>query len=267
MLPGYFSLDMGKGITYFVRNIIKKIMDLTLVFLAGFFGSMHCVGMCGAIVAAYSTQEHFRSGGIAGKWNPLLKHLAYNFGRVLSYVFVGAVLGALGGGFSGLRSIGAWFSTAAGVLLIISGIWMMRIFPGMGFDHKLPLGAGAKSFLVNLYSKTYGALLSSPSIESKFYIGFLTPLLPCGLLYSAFIMAAASGNAVSGAMTMALFGLGIVPSLIIVGFVSTFFKLRMRLWGDKLAAVTIVLMGAMMLMRGLGLPLPWMLTMGEGHRM
>jgi len=90
----------------------------------------------------------------------------------------------------------------------------------------------------------------------------LTPLLPCGLLYSAFIIAAASGSAFNGAATMALFGIGIVPSLVIVGFVSTFFRFRLRTWGDKLAAATIVMMGIMMLMRGLGLPLPWMMMQG-----
>jgi Uncharacterized conserved protein len=188
----------------------------------------------------------------------------YNFGRVLSYVFVGAVLGAVGGGFSGLQSAGEWFSTVVGALLIVSGIWMMRIFPWMGFTREISFTAEKKSFLLNLYTKTYGVLLASPTIESKFYIGLLTPLLPCGLLYSAFIIAAASGSAVNGAVTMALFGSGIVPSLIIIGFVSTFFKFKLRLLGDKLAAITIVLMGVMMLMRGLGLPLPWMM-MGNTH--
>ena len=241
-------------------------MDLTLVFLTGLFGSMHCVGMCGAIVAAYSTQDNFHNRNAAGIWNPFLKHLAYNFGRVLSYVMVGALLGAAGGGFAGLRSTGEWFSTAAGVLLILSGIWMMRIFPWMGFPREIQPGRGKKSFLLNMYARTYGALLASPTIESKFYIGMLTPLLPCGLLYSAFIIAAASGSALHGAETMALFGIGIVPSLVIVGFVSTYFRFRLRSWGDRLAAFTIVLMGIMMLMRGLGLPLPWM-VMGGGHRM
>jgi uncharacterized protein len=241
-------------------------MNLTLIFLTGFFGSMHCVGMCGAIVAAYSTQENFQNQSAAKKWSPFLKHVAYNFGRVLSYVFVGALLGAVGGGFTGLREAGEWFSTAAGVLLILSGIWMMRIFPWMGFPREIQLSAEKKSFLLNIYAKTYGALLASPTIESKFYIGFLTPLLPCGLLYSAFIIAAASGSAFNGAVTMTLFGIGIVPSLVIVGFVSTFFRFRLRTWGDKLAAITIVLTGIMMVMRGLGLPLPWMMI-GGGHRM
>ena len=232
-------------------------MDIALVFLTGFFGSMHCVGMCGAIVAAYSTQSGERLK--TGRWYALASHLSYNGGRVLSYIAVGAVLGAIGGSFGGLKIAAEWFSTVVGVLLIASGVWMLRIFPGIGFPQEISFDTEKKSVLLNLYTRTYGSLLQSPTLESKFYIGLLTPLLPCGLLYSAFIMAAVSGNALNGAVTMALFGSGIVPSLVVVGFVSTFFKLRLRLWGDKLAAVTILLMGLMMLLRGVGLPLPWMM--------
>ncbi len=239
-------------------------MNYVLIFLIGFFGSMHCVGMCGAIVAAYSTQPNFQGVSRAGTLSQFIKHLSYNSGRVLSYVFVGALLGAFGGGFSGLQSAGVWFSTVAGVLLVLSGIWMMRIFPWMGFNQKISLTSGKESFLLNLYTKMYGVLLASPTVESKFYIGLLTPLLPCGLLYSMFVMAAASGNALNGVITMALFGSGIVPSLVFVGFVSTFFRFRMRVWGDKLAAIMIAVMGIIMVMRGLGISMPWMM-MGGGH--
>ncbi len=238
-------------------------MNSLLMLLTGFFGSMHCVGMCGAIVAAYSTQDNFQNPN-AGKWNALSKHLVYNGGRILSYVFVGAVLGAIGGSFSGLQIIGAWFSTLAGVAIAVAGIWMLRIFPRSGFGQEIAFAAEKKSFLLSLYTKTYGVLLASPTIESKLYIGLLTPLLPCGLLYSAFMIAAASGSAMNGAAAMALFGLGIVPSLVIVGIASTFFRFRLRVIGDKLAAVTIVLMGIMMILRGLGIPLPWMMM---GHKM
>jgi hypothetical protein len=245
-------------------------VNLALIFLTGFFGSMHCVGMCGAIVAAYSTQDGFHNSSTGGKWGAFLKHLSYNIGRVLSYTIVGAVLGAVGGGIAGLKLVGEWFSALAGIVLIVSGIWMLRIFPWMGlrprrgFTKDIPLGAEKKSLLLSLYTRSYGALLASPTVESKFYIGALTPLLPCGLLYSAFMMAAASGDAVSGAVTMALFGSGIVPSLVVVGYVSTFFRFRLRTWGDKLAAITIILMGTMMLLRGLGMPLPWMVTGAGG---
>ena len=174
------------------------------------------------------------------------------------------VLGAVGGSFVGLRTIGVWFSAVTGALLIVSGIWMLKIFPWMGFTQQVDFGAERKSPFLSFYSRTYGMLLASPTIESKFYIGLLTPLLPCGFLYSAFVMAASSGSAANGALTMALFGIGIVPALVIVGFVSTFFKFKLRLLGNKLAAVTIILMGTMMLLRGLGMPLPWMM-MGGGH--
>jgi len=239
-------------------------MDWVLVMLTGFFGSMHCAGMCGAIVAAYSTQDGLPGLPHAGKWTMLYRHLSYNAGRVLSYVLVGVLLGAIGGSFAGLRTIGVWFSTVMGVLLIFSGFWMLKIFPWMGFTQQIDLGGKRISPLISFYSRTYGALLSSPTIESKFYIGLLTPLLPCGFLYSAFAMAAGSGSAVNGAVTMALFGSGIVPALLVVGYVSTFFKFKLRLLGNRLAAVTIVLMGIMMLLRGLGMPLPWMM-MGGGH--
>ena len=242
-------------------------MDFALIFLTGFLGSMHCVGMCGAIVTAYSTQDGFHDQNTRGKWNPLVKHLAYNGGRVFSYIVIGALLGGVGGGFGALQIAGDWFSTAVGVLLVGSGIWMLRIFPGTGFTQTIAGKDQKNSSLVSFYNKTYGILLSSPSIESKFYIGLLTPLIPCGLLYSVFLMAAASGNAVNGAATMALFGTGIVPSLILVGFVSTFARFRLRVLGDKLAAITVVLMGVMMLLRGLGLPLPWMMMGATHHHM
>lgn len=246
-------------------------MDTALVFLTGLFGSMHCVGMCGAIVAAYSTQDGFHDTSANGRSGALIKHLSYNFGRILSYTMVGAILGAVGGSFAGFTIVGEWFSAIAGIVLIVSGFWMLRIFqwtwprPRGGFTREISLGAGQKSFFLSIYTRSYGALLASPTVESKFYIGFLTPLLPCGLLYSAFMMAAASGSAINGALTMALFGSGIVPSLVVVGYVSTFFRFRLRSWGDKLAALTIILMGVMMLLRGLGLPLPWMMMGGEGH--
>ncbi len=240
-------------------------MDWALVLLTGFFGSMHCVGMCGAVVAAYSTQDGLDGVHSSGTWNLLYRHLSYNAGRVLSYVIVGTLLGALGGSFAGLKTVGIWFSTIMGALLIVSGIWMLRIFPWMGFTRQVEFGDEKRSRLLSLYSRTYGILLASPTIESKFYIGMLTPLLPCGFLYSAFVIAAASGNAANGAMTMALFGSGIVPALVVVGFVSTFFRFKLKLFGNRLAAVTIVLMGVMMLLRGLGVPLPWMMMGGGPH--
>jgi uncharacterized protein len=121
-----------------------------------------------------------------------------------------------------------------------------------------------RAFLFRIYTGTYGKLLGSPSTESKFYIGMLTVLLPCGLLYSMFFKAAASGSPLAGATIMFLFGMGIFPALFITGIASSWFGTRLRFIGDKLAAITIILLGIMMATRALGLPLPWM-GGGGGH--
>jgi uncharacterized protein len=236
-------------------------MEYYLAFLAGFFGSMHCVGMCGAIVLAYSTQHN------SVQKTPLQSipaHLAYNAGRVLSKTIVGALLGLVGAGLTGIETIAPYFTGAVGFLLVFSGIWMLKILPGTGFSEKLPMQRQTRAFLFRIYTGTYGKLLGSPSTESKFYIGMLTVLLPCGLLYSMFFKAAASGSPLAGATIMFLFGMGIFPALFITGIASSWFGTRLRFIGDKLAAITIILLGIMMATRALGLPLPWM-GGGGGH--
>jgi uncharacterized protein len=234
-------------------------MDYYLAFLAGVFGSMHCVGMCGAIVLAYSTQT---GTAPVSPLNSIPSHLAYNGGRILSKTIFGALFGLIGASFAGIGTFGNYFTGAVGILLVLSGIWMLRIIPGTGFSDKLPGQQKTESFLFRIYARTYGKLLASNSVEGKFYIGMLTPLLPCGLLYSMFLKAAATGSVVEGALTMFLFALGIFPALFIVGLASTFFGTKMRFIGDKLAAITIIIMGTMMVLRAFNIPLPWM---GGGH--
>jgi len=236
-------------------------MDYSFAFFAGLFGSMHCVGMCGAIVLAYSTQGMPSS---ASRISTLASHLTYNAGRVLSYAIVGAFLGMAGKGVMMIHGVAQWFSLLVGAVLIVAGVVLLRVIPFVRIDESVPLVESGKSLFRRLYRASFGALVALPKLESKFYIGLLTPLLPCGLLYSMFLKAAETGSALGGGLTMALFGLGIVPALVATGYASTFLGEKLRKWGDKLAAVTIILMGLMLLTRGLGIPLPWM-GGGGGH--
>ena len=50
--------------------------------LAGFFGSTHCLAMCGGIATALGSASHGSRG-----WQPLL----YHGGRLLSYGTAGAI--------------------------------------------------------------------------------------------------------------------------------------------------------------------------------
>lgn len=227
--------------------------DYWLSFLTGLAGSLHCVGMCGAIVVAYSAQ-HMKGNGEPR--HRLLPHLTYNAGRVLSITILGALFGLFGGGIGNLRGVGEWFSLGAGILLVALGLALLRIVPWFEPFAELKLAEETRNVLFRSYRAMFRNLVVSPRLESKFTIGFLTPLLPCGLLYSMFVKAASGGDALSGAAIMFFFGLGIVPSLVLTGLLSSMLSERVRRWGDRIAAATILVMGVMLIARGL---------MGSGH--
>jgi hypothetical protein len=192
----------------------------------------------------------------------LAAHLVYNAGRVLSYAVVGALVGMAGRGVMMIQGVAHWFSLVAGALLIIAGIVLLRVIPFARVDESIPLFTFSRSILQRMYRASFRVFFAVPRLESKFYLGLLTPLLPCGLLYSMFLKAAETGSALEGGAVMALFGLGIVPSLILTGYATSVLGEKLRRWGDRIAAVTIILMGLILLIRGLGLPLPWA---GGGH--
>jgi sulfite exporter TauE/SafE len=223
-------------------------MDYWLAFLAGLFGSMHCVGMCGPIVLGYSTQGN---SGDSSLLTHLTAHLAYNSGRVLSYTIVGAFLGFLGGSVTALHEIGYWFSLLLGILLVLAGVSLLRLLPRFSAAAQVNFEQRTRNILFLIYRKTFGALIGQKNLESKFYIGLMTPLLPCGLLYAMFLKAIAAGSFLSGAVTMFLFGVGIVPALVVTGLASSYFGQKLRVWGDKIAAVTILLMGLSLIWRAL----------------
>jgi len=244
-------------------------LDYWLSFLAGLFGSMHCVGMCGVIVLGYSTQGFSPSGlaPVGASQRPsaaaaFASHLTYNAGRVLSYALVGGILGGLGAGLATLQGIAFWFSLISGAALTLLGISLLRIIPGFAVSAQLAMESQTRNFIFRAYRAVYGSLIAQKGLESKFYIGLLTPLLPCGLLYSMFLKAASSASILNGALIMACFGVGIVPALVVTGFASSYFGNKLRFWGDKIAAITILLMGFVLLARAFGVPVPWMM---EGH--
>ncbi|MEW6510494.1 MAG: sulfite exporter TauE/SafE family protein [Bacteroidota bacterium] len=226
-------------------------LDYPLILLAGVLGSLHCVGMCGAIVLAYST-----AGGTgatqAGVVASLPSHLAYNGGRVLAYVLIGGLAGAVGGIIGSLEWVGNWFALVAGIVMTVAGLLMLGLVPRLGI-----MSDGEQGWFRRLHLQSVANLLALRSLESRFYIGLLTPFLPCGLLYSMFLRAAAAGSATGGALTMLLFGAGIVPALVVTGLVSAYVGVRLRYYATKLAAVTVLLMGITMIMRGTGVPFPF----------
>lgn len=176
------------------------------LFLVGLLGGTHCVGMCGGIVGALSM-------GAPARWS---MHLAYNSGRILSYVFAGAVAGALGAASQGLEGqlpVRNSLYFLANLMLVALGLYLLGVTRALSFTERL--GQQLWKKLQPLSHR----FLPARSVAQAFPLGLLWGWLPCGLVYSALTSALLAGSAGRGALLMLSFGLGTLPNLLLAGIV------------------------------------------------
>jgi hypothetical protein len=210
---------------------INIISIITIAFL-GSFG--HCIGMCGGIVIAYTSTK------VDDKWSKTKQsfaHLSYSFGRVSTYMILGALFGLIGG-------VATINNTANGTLLIVAGVLM--ILAGLSLSGKIKfLTLIEHSISKNSwYQSTFKSLLGKQSFYSFFLLGMLNGLLPCGLVYSFAIIAASTTSPFWGAVVMGIFGLSTIPALFSLGFfVGLFTQSGVRKTMIKLAAISVILYG------------------------
>ena len=213
--------------------------SLGLVFLVGLLTSTHCIGMCGGILLAQTTDAH----GVTGhSKRGLIASAAYNGGRVVSYTAVGAVCGALGAVITYTPNIKSMVFTVAGALVLLIGLRMAGILPGLRpSETELP---GACS----LNARTRRRFAGQPLI-----IGLLTGVMPCGALSAMWLYAMSSGSAVRGALVMLVFSLGTVPLLFLFGALQSFLPRGWMKYIVKGSAVLVVTLGLSMLVKGIRL--------------
>lgn len=193
---------------------METISIITIISIA-FFGSFgHCVGMCGGIVIAYSSTK------VKNEWSKqhqAMAHLLYSFGRISTYMILGALFGFVGG-------VVTFDNLTSGILLLTTGTMMVLI--GLSLMGKIKFltileHSCSKS---PLYQSTFKSLLGSDSFMSFYLLGMLNGLLPCGFVYVFAITAASTGSALWGAIVMLIFGLSTLPALFSLGFFVGLFK-------------------------------------------
>ncbi|WP_281645269.1 sulfite exporter TauE/SafE family protein [Parendozoicomonas sp. Alg238-R29] len=186
-------------------------LSLTAAFLLGLLGGGHCIGMCGGIMSALSIGSSAPPRSLKS-FNILL---GYNLGRIFSYTVIGFLMGWLGwfiGGFSKETSIA--LRVFAGIMLVGMGLYLAGWWMGITILEK----AGHK--LWRRIQPTASAMLPVNSPVKAIGVGALWGWLPCGLVYSTLIWAAASSNAIESASLMLAFGLGTLPVLLLTGFLA-----------------------------------------------
>jgi len=187
-------------------------------FLVGLLGGVHCVGMCGGIVAALSLGLPEQTG--RKSW-PLL--LGYNVGRLSSYTLAGALMGGVGlltVQLSDLHQVQLVLQLLAALMMIALGLYLAGWWFGLSRLERL----GGKVW--SLLEPLGRGLLPVKTPLRALLLGSLWGWLPCGLVYSVLIWALAAGDPQTGALLLLSFGLGTLPNLLAMGL----FANRLRRW-------------------------------------
>ena len=200
------------------------------VLAASLLGSPHCAGMCGGFVCFYSGQ------GSGSRWS---SHLAYNGGRLLSYLGLGVAAGIFGAGVDRIGAAAGWArpaAIAAGTLMIVwGGVTLLR---ARGIRISLP----RLRALPRVSRLLVERLRDHPPAVRALLLGLFTTLLPCGWLYAFVATAAGTGSVPAAMAVMGAFWLGTVPVLAGLGLASqrAFGPLRRHLPAITAAALVII---------------------------
>ena len=207
----------------------------------GLLGSFHCIGMCGPIAFMLPVDRD----------KPLKRFfqiLSYHFGRLLTYSLIGLLFGFLGKGF--------YFFGFQQQLSIIVGISMIVIILFPKLIQKMNFSKGVSKVILKI-KNNLGNELKKKGNDTFFTIGFLNGFLPCGLVYMAIFGALATSNAFYGSIYMFLFCLGTIPLMTAVVYFGAFAKGPFRKKIQKAIPILVVFIGALFIIRGLGLDIPY----------
>ena len=210
--------------------------------ILGLMGSLHCVGMCGPIafmLPVDRTNNYKKFGQI----------FIYHFGRLLAYGIIGLVFGLLGKGLS-IFGIQQKLSIAIGIIMIL-----IVLIPYQTFN-KYNLSKPIYK-VISKVKNQLGKELKKKSPDTFLTIGFLNGFLPCGLVYMALFGSIAMGDALQGSLYMMLFGVGTLPLMTATIYFSNLLKGDIRQKVQKAIPVFVIIIGALFILRGLGLGIPY----------
>ncbi|MEP2281531.1 sulfite exporter TauE/SafE family protein [Maribacter sp.] len=210
--------------------------------ILGLMGSLHCVGMCGPIafmLPVDRTNNYKKFGQI----------FIYHFGRLMAYGLIGLVFGLLGKGLS-IFGIQQKLSIGIGIIMILIVLIPYKTFNKYNLSKPIYK-------VISKVKNQLGKELKKKSPDTFLTIGFLNGFLPCGLVYMALFGSIAMGDALQGSLYMMLFGVGTLPLMTVAIYFSNLLKGGIRQKVQKAIPVFVIIIGALFILRGLGLGIPY----------
>ena len=212
----------------------------------GLLGGPHYVAMCGAACAGIGRAAAPRSAQALA---------LFQVGRLLGYAMLGGVAAVT------MQGVG-WLSTQS---VAIRPLWTLLhvaaavIGLALLFSARQPvwMEAGAR----RVWGQARG-WIGAHGRSAPLALGAVWALMPCGLLYSALLVAALTGEWLGGAIVMAAFAAGSSVAML----AGPWLWLRLRAdpsgqWGVRLAGAALALLSGWVLWMGLVHDAaPWCLT-------
>lgn len=218
-------------------------------FFVGLLGGAHCIGMCGPLVSIYNRK--IDSGTQTDQWWVIRQNLLFNIGRVCGYTIAGFLLGLLG------TLVWSVTRTVPGIKMF-RGIWGIIIgglivFVGLSYTVR-----GHAPSLVGFFES--GLQTSGFNLQKKLTqwvnnfgiigLGATHALLPCPILYPVYLYALVEADPYTAAGYMAVMGLGTIPSLLFVSFLTQTVGSGFRLNIQRIMGAFLVLLGFIPLTMG-----------------
>jgi sulfite exporter TauE/SafE len=223
---------------------MSELLTIGGTFLLGLAASGHCLAMCGGLTAALGLATARTEDGRVRPW--LL--LGYQLGRIASYSLAGLLFaGALGGAIAllDIESVRRVLRGLAALTLLVGALAAFGRLgnSGIGFSHALwrrlaPLGR---------------RLLPVDSLPRAVGFGMVWGWMPCGFVYTVLLIATLQSSAARGAVTMAAFGLGTMPAMLLTSLASQRYVGVIATPAARRAAGSVLLLGSVVTLLG-----PWL---------
>jgi len=223
-------------------------LTLGAALLLGLAASGHCLLMCGGITAALGAVTARRADG-----RPRRRLLVgYQLGRIASYTLAGFLAAGIAG------SAIAWLD-GDGVRLALRGATAIVLLVGalVAFGKLRDAGNRVGRTLWPRLAPLGRRLLPVSTLPRAFAFGMLWGWMPCGFVYTVLLVATLSLDPMRGAATMAAFGLGTAPALLLGAFGAQRFAFAKAPRFLRSAAGSLLLASAMLTLAG-----PWL---AAGH--
>lgn len=212
--------------------------------LLGLAGSGHCLGMCGPLATIVP------GSGVDGRWGRILDRLIYHIGRVAAYASIG-IVASVGLSVVEVDRFERPLAIVSGVLMIV-----IALMPLLTHRSVAPRWVTARwSTMAQWFARR---LRGRPTVGRTFLLGMVNGYLPCGLVIAAVAGAMGTGHPDQAALFMMMFGLGTVPALFILGIALSVGPPRLQGHLRRLTPVLTVVAGVLILVRGLGLGIPYL---------